>query len=64
MTMAAGGSLDAPGLTVDLEEPQAPCSWSGELQSLKMALGLDNKYADNMNPAEFKSIDPKGDCRV
>ena len=31
---------------------------------LKMALGLDNKYADNMNPAEFKSIDPKGDCRA
>ena len=39
MTVAARGSLDAPGLTVDLEEPQAPCSWSGELQSLKDGFG-------------------------
>ena len=43
MTVATGGSLDAPGLSVHLEEPWAPCSWSGELQSLMMALGLDNK---------------------
>ena len=33
-------ALDAPSFSVELEEPQAPCCWSGELQSLNDGFGI------------------------